>query len=43
MQTRLAASARQVTRDQKKLVLTEADTGRSWFILSSGFDRSGYY
>ena len=41
--TRRAASAHQVTHDQDELGPTEADMGRGWFLLSSGFDRSGYY
>jgi hypothetical protein len=40
---RLATSVRQVTRDQTRLSPTRSDTGRSWFLLSSGCDRSRYY
>ena len=39
---RLAAGLRQVRRDQMGLGPTGYDTGRSWFLLSSGCDRSGY-
>ena len=40
---RLATSVRQVTRDQMEQGPTGSDTGRSWFLLSSGCDRSRYY
>ena len=40
---RLATSVRQVTRDQMDPGPTELDTGRSWFLLSSGGDISRYY
>ena len=40
---RLATSVQQMRRDQKELGLTESDTGRSRFLLSSGCNRSGYY
>ena len=33
---RLGTSVRQVRRDQMELGPTESDTGRSWFLLSSG-------
>ena len=37
------ASVRRVTRDQMELGPTGSDTGRSWFLLSCGCDRSRYY
>ena len=40
---RLAASVRQVRRDQMELGPTGSDTERSWFLLSSGCDGSRYY
>ena len=40
---RLATSVRQVTRDQMEPGPTGSDTGRSWFLLSSGCDGSRYY
>ena len=41
--SRLATSIRQVIHDQMELSPTESDTGCSWFLLSSGCDRSRYY
>ena len=40
---RLVTSVRQVALEQKEPGPTGSGTGRSWFLLSSGCDRSGYY
>ena len=36
-------SVRQVRREQMEPGPTESDTGRRWFLLISGCDRSRYY